>query len=90
MNPGIAVIVGIAAVVAIILCFVIAAAVRPNRPGRHAGSYLPAKARRTIRGATDHNASDGDGPRSMRFPEMERFHGKPSASESSRSTDGSR
>ena len=90
MDSGIAVTVGVAAVVAIVLGFVIAAAARPGRPGRHAGAHLPAKDRPVIRGATDHNATpEGVGPRSKRFPEMERFHGKPSASESRRDADGS-
>jgi hypothetical protein len=61
------------ATVALILGFVIAAAVRPSKPGRHKGSYIPARDRPVIRDATDHNASsEVVGPRSKRFPELER------------------
>ncbi|MEV7132124.1 hypothetical protein AB0N24_04465 [Arthrobacter sp. NPDC093128] len=62
-----------AAVLALILAFVIAAAVRPGKPGRHKGAYVPAKDRPTIGNATNHSATtDAVGPRSKRFPEMER------------------
>jgi hypothetical protein len=62
----------VAATVALILGFVVAAALRPSKPGRHRGSYIPARRRPIIRGATDHNASsEVVGPRSTRFPELE-------------------
>lgn len=67
------VIIGIAAVVAVILGFVIAAAVRPDKPGRHKGAYIPAEDRPLISNATNHSAVyDGVGPRSKRFPDLER------------------
>lgn len=63
----------IAVVVAVVLAFVIAAAVRPDKPGRHKGTYIPAKDRPLISDATNHSAvSDAVGPRSKRFPDLER------------------
>ncbi|XAS65394.1 hypothetical protein ACOM2C_00770 [Pseudarthrobacter sp. So.54] len=71
MESGI--IIGIAAVLAVILAFVIMAAVRPDRPGRHKGTYIRAKDRPLISDATNHSAvPDAVGPRSKRFPELER------------------
>ena len=71
METG--VIIGIAVVVAVVLAFVIAAAVRPDRPGRHKGAYIPVKDRPIVRDATNHSAvSDAVGPRSKRFPDLER------------------
>lgn len=65
--------IGLAAVVAVILAFVVAAALRPPRPGRHKGAYVPAKSRPVIRNATNHSAvTDAVGPRSERFPDLER------------------
>ena len=65
--------------VAIVLGFVIAAALRPSKPGRHKGSYIPPKDRPVISGATDHNATwEGVGSRSKRFPELERTSSKTS------------
>ena len=67
------VLIGVAAATALVLGFVIAAALRPSKPGRHKGSYIPSKDRPVISGATDHNASwEGVGSRSKRFPELER------------------
>lgn len=65
--------IGLAAVVAIILAFVVSAAVRPSKPGRHKGAYIPAKERPAIRNATNHSmTTDVVGPRSKRFPDLER------------------
>jgi hypothetical protein len=66
------IVIAVAATVALILGFVVAAALRPSKPGRHRGSYIPAKHRPVIRGATNHAASsEVVGPRSTRFPELE-------------------
>lgn len=63
----------LAAVVAVILAMVIVAAVRPSRPGRHKGAYIPARDRPSYPDATNHSATtDAVGPRSKRFPELER------------------
>lgn len=65
--------IGMAVVVAVLLAMVISAAVRPSKPGRHKGAYIPAKDRPSYPDATNHNATtDGIGPRSKRFPELER------------------
>ncbi|MBT2551274.1 hypothetical protein [Arthrobacter sp. ISL-65] len=73
MDPSLTVIViAVAATVALVLGFVIAATLRPSKPGRHRGPYIPAKRRPVIRDATDRNAStEVVGPRSTRFPELE-------------------
>ncbi|MDP9696757.1 UNVERIFIED_ORG: hypothetical protein J2X79_004340 [Arthrobacter globiformis] len=73
MDPSLTVIViAAAATVALILGFVMAAPLRPSKPGRHRGPYIPAKRHPVIKGATDHNASsEVVGPRSTRFPELE-------------------
>jgi hypothetical protein len=71
MESGI--IIGIAVVVAVVLGFVIAATVRPGKPGRRKGAYIHAGDRPLIRDATNHSAtSDAVGPRSKRFPDLER------------------
>jgi hypothetical protein len=63
----------LAAVVAVILAMVIVAAVRPSRPRRHKGAYIPARDRPSYPDATNHSATaDAVGPRSKRFPELER------------------
>lgn len=61
------------ALVAAVPVMVIVAAVRPSRPGRHKGAYIPAKDRPFYPNATNHSATtDAVGPRSKRFPELER------------------
>lgn len=66
----------IAATVALVITAMLISSARRRKsrgPARHAGSYVPRKARREIRGATDHNAaSELAGPRSKRFPELEK------------------
>lgn len=65
--------IGLVAVLAVLLVMVIVAAVRPSRPGRHKGVYIPAKDRPSYPDATNHSdTTDGVGPRSKRFPELER------------------
>lgn len=56
-----------------------------GKPGRHKGTYIPAKDRPLINGATDHSAWwDGVGSRSKRFPELERASQETSPARSSR------
>lgn len=65
--------VGLGIVVAVILAMVIRAAIRPSKPGRHKGAYIPAKDRPIYADATNHSdTTDAVGPRSKRFPELER------------------
>lgn len=65
--------IGVAVVAAVVLAMVIVAAVRPGRPGRHKGEYIPVKERPSYPDATNHSATmDAVGPRSKRFPELER------------------
>lgn len=71
MESGIIIL--IAVVVAVVLSFVIAPLWRLDRPGRHKGAYIPVKDRPLSRDATNHSAiSDAVGPRSRRFPDLER------------------
>jgi hypothetical protein len=73
IDSSLAVLIGLAATITLVLGFVVAAALRPGKPGRHKGSYIPAKDRPIISGATNHNAAwEGVGSRSRRFPELER------------------
>jgi hypothetical protein len=61
------------AVIAAVPAMVIVAAVRPSRPGRHKGAHIPAKDRPSSPDATNHSATtDAVGPRSKRFPDLER------------------
>lgn len=68
----IAVMIVLAAVVAVVPVMVIVAALRPDKSGRHKGLYIPAKDRPGYPNATNHSAVDEGGPRSRRFPELER------------------